>query len=56
MGHEDAAMTLNVYGHLIRQKHAEEADDPWNVVGDVLGVSCGKFVAEDHQAIDLIGS
>ena len=23
MGHQDAAMTLNVYGHLIRQKQAD---------------------------------
>jgi integrase len=46
MGHEDAAMTLNVYGHLIRQKHAEELDEPHGVVSEVLAASCGNFVAE----------
>jgi len=45
MGHEDAAMTLNVYGHLIRMKEAEEIDEPNGVVFEVLNNSCGKSVA-----------
>ncbi|GGC12545.1 site-specific integrase [Novosphingobium endophyticum] len=46
MGHEDAAMTLNVYGHLIRQKHAEEIDDP-GIISDIRSAAaCGKSVAK----------
>lgn len=45
MGHEDAAMTLNVYGHLIRMKQAEDLYEPHGVVSEVLGVSCGESVA-----------
>lgn len=44
MGHEDAAMTLNVYGHLIRQKQAEEREDEPSVLTHIQK-SCGKFVA-----------
>ena len=45
MGHEDAAMTLNIYGQLIRLKQAEELDEPSSVVSDVLQNSCGNSVA-----------
>jgi hypothetical protein len=44
MGHEDAAMTLNVYGHLIRMKRAEDAE-PAGIVSGVLATHCGKSVA-----------
>ena len=44
MGHEDAAMTLNVYGHLIRQKQAEEMDDEPSVLSHVRA-SCDKSAA-----------
>ena len=44
MGHEDAAMTLNVYGHLIRQKQAEEREDEPSVLTHIRK-SCGKSVA-----------
>ena len=44
MGHEDAAMTLNVYGHLIRQKQAEEREDEPSVLTHIRK-SCGKYVA-----------
>ena len=36
MGHEDAAMTLNVYGHLLRLKQAEEIREPTGVLSSVL--------------------
>jgi integrase len=36
MGHEDAAMTLNVYGHLIRLKKAEEISEPAGILSSVL--------------------
>ena len=36
MGHEDAAMTLNVYGHLIRLKKAEEILEPTGILSSVL--------------------
>jgi integrase len=36
MGHEDAAMTLNVYGHLIRLKKAEEISEPTGILSSVL--------------------
>ena len=45
MGHEDAAMTLNVYGHLIRQKQAEEVDEEPSVLSHVRG-SCDKSAAD----------
>ena len=41
MGHEDAAMTLNVYGHLIRQKQAEDMDEEPSVLSHVRA-SCDK--------------
>jgi len=44
MGHEDAAMTLNVYGHLIRMKQAEDIDEP-GIVSGILATACGKSVA-----------
>lgn len=46
MGHEDAAMTLNVYGHLIRMKQAEAIEEPEGIVSEVLRSSaCGASVA-----------
>ena len=36
MGHEDAAMTLNVYGHLLRLKQAEEIPEPTGILSSVL--------------------
>jgi integrase len=36
MGHEDTAMTLNVYGHLIRLKQAEEISEPTGILSSVL--------------------
>jgi integrase len=36
MGHEDAAMTLNVYGHLIRLKQSEKIAEPAGVLSAVL--------------------
>lgn len=36
MGHEDAAMTLNVYGHLIRLKQAEEIAELTGILSSVL--------------------
>lgn len=44
MGHEDAAMTLNVYGHLIRQKHAEEMEEEPGVLSHVRSL-CDKSAA-----------
>lgn len=44
MGHEDAAMTLNVYGHLIRQKQAEDMEDEPSVLSHVRA-SCDKSAA-----------
>jgi integrase len=41
MGHEDAAMTLNVYGHLVRQRQAEERDEEPSVLSHVRN-SCDK--------------
>ena len=41
MGHEDAAMTLNVYGHLIRQKQAEDMEEEPSVLTHVRR-SCDK--------------
>lgn len=38
-------MTLNVYGHLIRMKQAEELDEPHEVVSEVLRLPCGESVA-----------
>ena len=32
MGHEDAAMTLNVYGHLIRLKQSTNAAEPAGIL------------------------
>jgi integrase len=36
MGHADVKMTLAVYGHLIRQKHAEERDEEPGILELVL--------------------
>ena len=36
MGHCDVKMTLAVYGHLIRQKHAEERDEEPGILELVL--------------------
>ena len=35
MGHEDAAMTLNVYGHLIRLKQAEDTEEEPSVLSHI---------------------
>ena len=45
MGHEDAAMTLNVYGHLIRQKQAEDMEEEPSVLSHVRA-SCDKSAAK----------
>jgi integrase len=44
MGHEDAAMTLNVYGHLIRQRQAEDMEEEPGVLSHVRA-SCDKSAA-----------
>ncbi len=44
MGHEDAAMTLNVYGHLIRQRQAEDMEEEPSVLSHVRA-SCDKSAA-----------
>jgi site-specific recombinase XerD len=36
IGHEEAAMTLNVYGHLIRLKQAEEISEPTGILSSIL--------------------
>jgi integrase len=36
MGHQDAAMTLNVYGHLIRLKNAEQNTEPTGILSGIL--------------------
>jgi integrase len=44
MGHANIETTLNVYGHLLD----DEKDDkkvPAGLVSEMLGESCGKFVA-----------
>jgi len=52
MGHEDAAMTLNVYGHLIRSKRAEEEAAPIGIVSQFLSRNGGNFVPNSDQHID----
>ena len=39
MGHADAALTLNVYGHLVRLKQAEENPDSGGILSGVLAQS-----------------
>jgi integrase len=38
MGHEDAAMTLNVYGHLIRLKQSTKIAEPAGILSTVLAI------------------
>ena len=41
MGHEDASMTLNVYGHLIRLKQAEDSSEELGMLSGVLNARSG---------------
>ena len=45
MGHEDAAMTLNVYGHLIRLRHAQESTEVSGILSGIINSGCGDSVA-----------
>lgn len=45
LGHEDAAMTLDVYGHLIRLLEAEQEPEEGGILSGILN-SCGNSVAQ----------
>jgi integrase len=36
LGHVDAAMTLNVYGHLIKERQAQAREEDGSILGRVL--------------------
>jgi len=43
LGHVDAAMTLNVYGHLIKERQAKAREEDGGIIGRILSkdASCG---------------
>ena len=42
LGHVDAAMTLNVYGHLIKELQAKARNEDGGILGQVLSRKKGK--------------
>lgn len=46
MGHTNIETTLNVYGHLLEDEN-NARKEPAGLVSQMLGDSCGKFVARD---------
>jgi hypothetical protein len=46
MGHEDASMTLDVYGHLIRLKQAEDNSEEPGMLSGVLNGQRGMGAQE----------
>jgi integrase len=40
LGHVDAAMTLNVYGHLIKERQAKARDEDGGILGRILSCGC----------------
>lgn len=45
MGHADLSTTFDVYGHLIQEKQAKEMESAQGIISSVIGVPCGKNVA-----------
>ncbi len=46
MGHENITMTLNVYGHIIRQKETDELHQDGGILGYIPKETCGESVAD----------
>jgi integrase len=40
LGHVDAAMTLNVYGHLIKERQAKAREEDGGILGRILSGQC----------------
>jgi site-specific recombinase XerD len=44
LGHVDAAMTLNVYGHLIKERQAKAREEDGGILGRILSKECSGTV------------
>ena len=45
MGHSKIEITLNVYGHLLKDREEAKIRTAEELAVEILGSSCGKFVA-----------
>jgi integrase len=50
MGHADATMTLNVYGHLIRRREAESKKEEPSILEEIYA-ACGESVANSANSL-----
>jgi integrase len=54
MGHSKIEITLNVYGHLLKDREEARKQTAEELASELLGISCGKSVASPRQAAESI--
>jgi integrase len=52
MGHSKIEITLNVYGHLLKDREEAKRQTAEELASEILDFSCGKFVASPLQAAE----
>ena len=53
LGHVDAAMTLNVYGHLIKERQAKAREEDGGILGSVLSQEQSKAGRPNDSAFPI---
>lgn len=54
MGHSKIEITLNVYGHLLKDREEAKKQTAEELAVEILGNSCGKSVASSRQAAETL--
>ncbi|MCP5299066.1 MAG: site-specific integrase [Chromatiaceae bacterium] len=52
MGHSKIEITLNVYGHLLKDREEAKKQTAEDLAADILKIPCGKFVATAREAAE----
>lgn len=55
MGHSKIEITLNVYGHLLKDREEAKKQTAEELLSDVLKIPCGKSVASPREGAENIG-
>lgn len=56
MGHSKIEITLNVYGHLLKDREEAKKQTAEELAAEILDLSCGKFVASPREVAENIES
>jgi integrase len=54
MGHSKIEITLNVYGHLLKDREDAKKQTAEELAAEILDISCGKSVASPREAAENI--